>query len=36
MTSSTSWPMRNSVCSSSPGVTSQPEAPTATTSRSQL
>ena len=36
MTSSTSWPMRISVCSSSSAGTSQPGAPAATTSRSQL
>ena len=36
MTSSTSWPMRISVCSSSSADTSQPGAPAWTTSRSQL
>ncbi len=36
MTSSTSWPMRINVCSSSSGATSQPGAPARTISRSQL
>ena len=36
MMSSTSWPMRISACSRSSAGTSQPGAPAATTSRSQL